>query len=297
MSEKKLDAAISEVEKRFGKGTLVELDSTRTDAFPVISTGNTVIDELTGIGGFPKGRIVEIDGLEGGGKTTLCLQVVAQAQKAGGTCVYIDAEHTLDTEYAAKLGVDTSKLLLSQPDCGEDALEVALCMVRSGAVAVVVVDSVSALVPRKELEGDIGDAQILSSSPECFLKLEGRQVITRPIKGTRPRAVDPAELLASPKDNAELLMITDLERNDLGRVATAGSVRVDPYRVIERRGFLIRQGIIPGYFFGDLGGIREIKDPAGRRHRATGRRLAPNVLFDVRADARLFFSAHKIMPS
>ena len=97
MSEKKLEAAISEVEKRFGKGTLVALNSTRTEAFPVISTGNTVIDGLTGIGGFPKGRIVEVDGLEGGGKTTLCLQVVAEAQKAGGTCVYIDAEHTLDT--------------------------------------------------------------------------------------------------------------------------------------------------------------------------------------------------------
>ena len=134
MSEKKLDLAVSEIEKRFGKGTLVALDSTRTESFPVISTGNAMIDDLTGIGGFPKGRIVEIDGLEGGGKTTLCLQVVAQAQKAGGTCVYIDAEHTLDPEYAAKLGVDTSKLLLSQPDCGEDALEVALCMVRSGAV-------------------------------------------------------------------------------------------------------------------------------------------------------------------
>ena len=160
MSEKKLDAAISELEKRFGKGTLVALDSTRTEAFPVISTGNDVIDGLTGIGGFPKGRIVEVDGLEGGGKTTLCLQVVAQAQKAGGICVYIDAEHTLDPEYAKNLGVDTNKLLLSQPDSGEDALEVALCMVRSGAVAVVVVDSVSALVPRKELEGDIGDAQM-----------------------------------------------------------------------------------------------------------------------------------------
>ena len=161
MSEKALTTAIAEVEKRFGKGTLVSLNS--PDAVPdveVISTGNIEIDALTGIGGLPKGRIVEIYGPESGGKTTLCLQVIAEAQKAGGLCVYIDAENALDKEYAGKLGVDIDKMLVSQPDCGEDALEIVLTMVRSGAVSVIVVDSVAALVPRKELEGDIGDAQM-----------------------------------------------------------------------------------------------------------------------------------------
>ena len=157
---KKADAAIAELEKRFGKGTLVYLNSTRTEAFPIISTGNKQIDALTGIGGFPQGRVIEVYGPESGGKTTLALQVIAEAQKLDGLCAYIDAEYALDPEYAEKLGVNTSKLMLSQPDCGEDALEIALCLVRSGAVKVIVVDSVSALVPRKELEGDIGDAQM-----------------------------------------------------------------------------------------------------------------------------------------
>ena len=160
-SEDKLEAAIAEVNKRYGKGTIMPLNqSTASDPVEPISTGNLKIDALTGIGGIPKGRITEIFGPESGGKTTLTLMVIAQAQKAGGVAVFIDAENALDMEYARALGVDTDRLLCSQPNCGEDALEVAQMMIASGAVAIVVVDSVAALVPRAELEGDMGDAQM-----------------------------------------------------------------------------------------------------------------------------------------
>jgi recombination protein RecA len=160
-TDEKLDSAIAEVNKRFGKGSIMPLkQSTASDPVEAISTGNAQIDAITGIGGVPRGRVTEIYGPEGGGKTTLTLQVIAQAQKAGGIAVFIDAEHALDPEYARALGVDTDRLLVSQPSCGEDALEIALAMIQSGAVAVVVVDSVAALVPRSELEGDMGDAQM-----------------------------------------------------------------------------------------------------------------------------------------
>ena len=161
MSEKALSDAIAEVQKRFGKGSILALNDHRASE-PVehISTSNDQIDEITGIGGIPRGRVTEIFGPESGGKTTLTLHVIAEAQKAGGLAVFIDAEHALDKEYAKALGVDTDKLLVSQPDSGEDALEIVELMVRSGAVDVIVVDSVAALVPRAELEGDMGDAQM-----------------------------------------------------------------------------------------------------------------------------------------
>lgn len=157
----KLATAIAEVNERFGKGTIRELsDSSIAEPIDTISTGNRKIDELTGVGGIPKGRITEIYGPESGGKTTLALQVIAEAQKQGGTAAFIDAEHALNLDHARSLGVDVDKLLVSQPDTGEDALSIAEIMIRSGAVTVVVVDSVAALVPRNELEGDIGDAQM-----------------------------------------------------------------------------------------------------------------------------------------
>jgi recombination protein RecA len=159
--EKALDTAVAEVNKRFGKGTLMALNqSTASDPVDVISTGNKEIDRITGIGGVPRGRIVEIFGPESGGKTTLTLQIIAQAQAAGGIAVFIDAENALDITYAKALGVDTDHLLVSQPDCGEDGLEIAQAMIQSGAISVVVIDSVAALVPRAELEGDMGDAQM-----------------------------------------------------------------------------------------------------------------------------------------
>src|SRR5579864_311423 len=161
VSQKKLDDAIAALNKTFGKGTVMPMSQSRAaEAVDVISTGNKQIDDLTGIGGIPKGRIVEIYGPEAGGKSTLCLQIVAQAQKAGGKCAYIDAENALDMTYASALGVNVEDLLVSQPSCGEEGLSVALALIESGEISVVVVDSVAALVPRAELEGDMGDSQM-----------------------------------------------------------------------------------------------------------------------------------------
>jgi recombination protein RecA len=161
MGNDKLIAAMAEVNKRFGKGTILPLNQHgAAEPCDVISTGNAQIDEITGIGGFPRGRVIEVYGPESGGKTTLTLQVIAEAQKAGGQAAFIDAEHALNLQYAADLGVDVDNLLVSQPDCGEDALEIVEIMTKSGQLAVVVVDSVAALVPRAELEGDMGDAQM-----------------------------------------------------------------------------------------------------------------------------------------
>jgi recombination protein RecA len=158
---KALEAALSQIERSFGKGSIMKLGSRdQTVAAEVISTGSLSLDIALGIGGLPKGRIVEIYGPESSGKTTLALHAIAEAQKAGGTCAFVDAEHALDPGYARKLGVDVDNLLISQPDAGEQALEIADTLVRSGAVDVLVVDSVAALVPRAELEGEMGDSHM-----------------------------------------------------------------------------------------------------------------------------------------
>jgi recombination protein RecA len=158
---KMLEAAISQIEKQHGKGAIMRLGN-RDVLVPVsvIPTGALSIDAALGVGGMPRGRVVEIYGPESGGKTTLTLHIIAEAQKAGGQAAFIDAEHALDPNYARKLGVDVDNLLVSQPDNGEQALEIAETLIRSGAVDVVVVDSVAALVPRAELEGDMGDPQM-----------------------------------------------------------------------------------------------------------------------------------------
>ncbi len=156
-----LQAAISQIEKQFGKGSLMNLaDDSVQKNIEAISTGSLGLDMAMGIGGFPKGRIIEIYGPESSGKTTLTLHAIAEAQKAGGTCAFIDAEHALDVGYAEKLGVNVHELLVSQPDSGEQALEITDTLVRSGAVGLVVVDSVAALTPRAELEGDMGDSHM-----------------------------------------------------------------------------------------------------------------------------------------
>jgi recombination protein RecA len=158
---KALDAALSQIERAFGKGSIMKLGAKgAADDVEVISTGSLGLDLALGIGGMPRGRIVEIYGPESSGKTTLALHVVAEAQKRGGTCAFVDAEHALDPTYARKLGVDVDNLLISQPDAGEQALEIADTLVRSGAVDVLVVDSVAALVPRAELEGEMGDSHV-----------------------------------------------------------------------------------------------------------------------------------------
>nr|AAR00257.1 RecA [Azospirillum lipoferum] len=157
--QKALDAALSQIERAFGKGSIMKLGARENLVeTEVISTGSLGLDIALGIGGLPKGRIVEIYGPESSGKTTLALHAIAQAQKAGGTCAFVDAEHALDPSYARKLGVNIDELLISQPDAGEQALEIADTLVRSGAIDVLVVDSVAALVPRAELEGEMGDA-------------------------------------------------------------------------------------------------------------------------------------------
>ncbi|MEI6202373.1 MAG: recombinase RecA [Enhydrobacter sp.] len=155
---KALDAALAQIERAFGKGSIMKLGQREHVEIESISTGSLGLDIALGIGGLPKGRIVEIYGPESSGKTTLALHVVAEAQKKGGTCAFVDAEHALDPGYARKLGVDIQNLLISQPDAGEQALEIADTLVRSGAVDVLVIDSVAALVPRAELEGEMGDS-------------------------------------------------------------------------------------------------------------------------------------------
>ena len=155
--QKALDAAISQIDSNFGKGSVMKLGQRQVMDVESISTGSLSLDIALGIGGLPKSRIIEIYGPESSGKTTLALQVIAEAQKNGGVCAFIDAEHALDPSYAKKLGVNTTDLLISQPDTGEQALEITDTLVRSGAISVLVVDSVAALTPRAELEGEMGD--------------------------------------------------------------------------------------------------------------------------------------------
>ncbi|MFL2487832.1 MAG: recombinase RecA [Gammaproteobacteria bacterium] len=155
-----LDTALKQIESQFGKGTIMKLGTRETVEVPSIPTGSFGLDKALGIGGLPKGRVCEIYGPESSGKTTLTLQIIAECQKAGGSAAFIDAEHALDPEYAKALGVDIDELLLSQPDTGEQALEVTDMLVKSGSLDVIVIDSVAALVPRAELEGDMGDSHV-----------------------------------------------------------------------------------------------------------------------------------------
>lgn len=158
--KKALDAALGQIERQFGKGAVMRMGDQPREAIPSVSTGSLGLDIALGIGGLPYGRIVEIYGPESSGKTTLTLQVVAEAQKQGKTCAFVDAEHALDPIYAEKLGVDVDNLLVSQPDTGEQALEITDMLVRSSAVDVIIVDSVAALTPKAEIEGDMGDSHV-----------------------------------------------------------------------------------------------------------------------------------------
>lgn len=158
--KKALDTALSQIEKAFGKGSVMLLGNKEVQAVETISTGSIALDMALGVGGVPKGRVIEIFGPESSGKTTLTLHIVAECQKAGGVAAFVDAEHALDSVYAKKLGVDIDKLIVSQPDTGEQALEITDTLVRSGAVDIVIIDSVAALVPKSEIEGEMGDAQM-----------------------------------------------------------------------------------------------------------------------------------------
>src|SRR5881227_1260091 len=158
--EKALDAALAQIERQFGKGAVMRMGERANEPIEVISTGSTALDVALGVGGLPRGRVVEVYGPESSGKTTLTLHAVANAQKAGGQVAFVDAEHALDPEYAKKLGVDIDNLILSQPDNGEQALEIVDMLVRSGALDLIVIDSVAALVPRAEIEGEMGDSHV-----------------------------------------------------------------------------------------------------------------------------------------
>ncbi|HAW49956.1 TPA: recombinase RecA [bacterium] len=158
--KKALEIALSQIEKQFGKGAVMRLGDSKIMEVESVSTGALTLDVAIGVGGVPRGRVVEVFGMESSGKTTLCLSIVSQAQKEGGVCAYIDAEHALDPSYAKKVGVDINNLLISQPDTGEQALEIAENLVRSGAIDVIVVDSVAALVSRQEIEGEMGESHI-----------------------------------------------------------------------------------------------------------------------------------------
>ncbi len=179
-----VDQAIAQIEKQFGKGSIMRLGEQKVVDVPAISTGSIGLDGAIGIGGLPRGRIIEIFGPESAGKSTLAMHVVAEAQRAGGVCAYVDAEHALDAEYAGKLGVNIDDLLISQPDSGEQALEIVEALVRSGGLDAVVVDSVAALVPRAELDGEMGDslpglqARLMSQALRKLTAVVGRTSTT-----------------------------------------------------------------------------------------------------------------------
>ncbi|WKD48688.1 recombinase RecA [Microbulbifer spongiae] len=184
--DKALKAALSQIERQFGKGTVMRMGDKERERIPAVSTGSLGLDVALGIGGLPRGRIVEIYGPESSGKTTLTLQVIAEAQRGGGTCAFVDAEHALDPIYAEKLGVNVDELIVSQPDTGEQALEVADMLVRSGAVDVLVVDSVAALTPRAEIEGEMGDAHV---GLQARLMSQALRKLTANIKNTNTLCV------------------------------------------------------------------------------------------------------------
>src|SRR5262247_4199724 len=169
---KALAAALSQIEKQFGKGSIMKMDAEAIKDIQVVSTGSLGLDLALGVGGLPRGRVVEIYGPESSGKTTLTLSVIAQMQKQGGTAAFIDAEHALDPQYARKLGVKVDELLISQPDNGEQALEIADMLVRSSSIDVVVVDSVAALTPKAEIEGEMGEPQMGCKRGSCHRHCE-----------------------------------------------------------------------------------------------------------------------------
>src|SRR6202522_708050 len=184
--DKALEAALLQIERQFGKGSIMRLGEETRVPVEVIPSGSIALDVALGIGGYPRGRIVEIYGPESSGKTTIALHAVANAQKGGGIAAFIDAEHALDPEYAQKLGVDTEALLVSQPDTGEQALEIMDMLIRSGAVDIVVVDSVAALVPKAEIEGEMGDSHV---GLQARLMSQALRKITGAINTTKTTAI------------------------------------------------------------------------------------------------------------
>ena len=220
---KSITEAIRAIHKQFGSGSIMRLDGSEVQQVEVIPTGSIALDVALGCGGLPRGRIVEIYGPESSGKTTLTLHAIAEAQRAGGVCAFIDAEHALDTEYARRLGVDLEDLLVSQPDCGEQALEIADTLVRTGAIDLIVVDSVAALTPRAEIEGEMGDSHM---GLQARLMSQALRKLT---------AVDLADAddrhlhqPAAPEDRRRLRQPRDHDRRQRAQVLLLGAARHPP---------------------------------------------------------------------
>ena len=184
--QKALAAALSQIEKQFGKGSIMKVNGENIEPIDVVSTGSLGLDIALGVGGLPRGRIIEIYGPESSGKTTLTLQVIAEMQKLGGTCAFIDAEHALDTKYAQNLNVNLEDLLISQPDNGEQALEIVDSLVNSGAVDLIIIDSVAALTPKAEIEGDMGDSHM---GLQARLMSQALRKITGKVKQTQTTVI------------------------------------------------------------------------------------------------------------
>ena len=227
---KAIEAALAQIDKQFGKGSIMRLGSREKVDIPAIPTGSLSLDAALGVGGVPRGRVVEIYGPESSGKTTLALHVIAEAQRRGGMAAFVDAEHALDAVYAGKLGVDIDNLLVSQPDSGEQALEIAEVLIRSGAVDVLVVDSVAALVPRSELEGEMGDAQMGLQArlmSQALRKLTADRLEEQDL----PHLHQPA----AREDRRDVRQPRDHDRRPRAQVLRLGAPRHPPHRLAEGR--------------------------------------------------------------
>ena len=223
--QKALDAALGQIERAFGKGSIMKLGDGAAVEVEAIPTGSIGLDVALGIGGLPRGRVVEIYGPESSGKTTLALSCVAEAQKLGGTCAFIDAEHALDPVYARKLGVDVDDLLISQPDAGEQALEITDTLVRSGAIDLVVIDSVAALVPRAELEGEMGDSHV---GLQARLMSQALRKLTASI--SRSRCMRHLHQPDPHEDRRDVRQPGDHHRRQRAEVLRLGAARHPPHR-------------------------------------------------------------------
>jgi len=238
--DKSLETALAQIERQFGRGAIMRLGDETRAPIEVIPTGSIALDVALGIGGFPRGRIIEIYGPESSGKTSLALHAIANAQKAGGIAAFIDAEHALDPDYAQKLGVDTDALLVSQPDTGEQALEIADMLIRSSAIDVIVIDSVAALVPRAEIEGEMGDSHV---GLQARLMSQALRKIAGALNQTKTTAIFINQLREKNRRDVRLHV---LRHPNYPRRRHARKDRQDRQSAHGRRGPVLRPRDLPG---------------------------------------------------